>query len=111
MEHDSSEEEVIGNMLFDTVVNNWKVDGSIRQFLGLFTRNAEWKKGNLGADKEVALLIIGETMGAWHVLTKAPDEAPMKIHKLDVPLSEEPTETIDYYREFRPLTEDRLNIP
>ena len=104
------EEEIFGSMRYDVEVKSWKVDGSIRRCLELLTSNPEWKKGFLGASEETAILIVAEVLGAWFLLTRAPTEAPLKIHKLDIRPNEEESEFVDLYDEFRPLVSDRLSL-
>ena len=101
----------MGTISFDTKERQWKAEGSILRCLEFLTSNQEWRKGNLGDDFQKASLIVLEVLGAWYLLTSdSVAQKPVWIHKLDVPVGQEPNDSVDLYEDFRPLSESELNV-
>ena len=101
----------MGTISFDTKEQQWKAKGSIVRCLEFLTSNHEWRQGNLGNDYQKALLIVLEVLGAWYLLTRdSVAQKPVWIHKLDVPVGQEPNDSVDLYKDFRPLSEGQLNV-
>lgn len=110
MEFDNSKANM-GSLDQDPDTQDWIVTGPLLSFLKLFTGNPDWRKGNLGKNFQTAQLIVLEVVGAWSLIASHSDpDKPIKIHKLDVPIDSESKHFVDLYREFRPLTEDRLVV-
>ena len=102
-------DQSMGFIALDSNDNQWKAQGPVLLCLELLTSNSQWRQGCLGEDFRKASLIVLEVLGAWALLTSdSMADKSIRIHKLDIPVDNEDSGTVDIYHEFRPLVEKQI---